>query len=65
VIRSLKIGDKTLKNVVGSITPSASDLLLGQSFLNPFKSWSIDNQRRALILNVLMAAGADQDQSAH
>jgi clan AA aspartic protease (TIGR02281 family) len=65
VIRSLKVGDKTLKNVVGSVSPSASDLLLGQSFLNRFKSWSIDNQRRALILNVLMAAGADQDQSAH
>jgi clan AA aspartic protease (TIGR02281 family) len=65
VIRSLKIGDKTLKNVVGSISPRASDLLLGQSFLNRFQSWSIDNQRRALILNVLMAGGADQDQSAH
>ena len=50
-IRSLKVGDKTLENVVGSISPSASDLLLGQSFLNRFKSWSIDNDRRALILH--------------
>jgi clan AA aspartic protease (TIGR02281 family) len=65
VIRSLKVGDKILKNVVGSVSPSASDLLLGQSFLNRFKSWSIDNQRGTLILNVLMAAGADQNQSAH
>jgi predicted aspartyl protease len=50
VIRSLKVGDRTLENVVGSITPSASDPLLGQSFLTRFKSWSIDNQRQALIL---------------
>ena len=50
VIRSLKIGDKILENVVGSISPSAGDMLLGQSFLNRFKSWSIDNQRQVLIL---------------
>ena len=51
VIRTLKIGDKTLENVVGSIAPVAGSLLLGQSFLSRFKSWSRDNQRRALILN--------------
>jgi uncharacterized protein len=51
VIRSLKVGDKTLQNVVGSIAPVAGSLLLGQSFLSRFKSWSIDNQRGALILN--------------
>jgi len=51
VIRALKIGDKTLENVVGSIAPAAGSLLLGQSFLGRFKSWSIDNQRRALVLN--------------
>jgi TPR repeat protein len=51
VIRTLKIGDKTLENVVGSIAPAAGSLLLGQSFLSRFKSWSIDNGRRALILN--------------
>ena len=51
VIRSLKVGDKTLENVTGSIAPVAGTLLLGQSFLSRFTSWSIDNQRRALILN--------------
>jgi clan AA aspartic protease (TIGR02281 family) len=51
VIRTLKIGDKTLENVAGGIAPVAGSLLLGQSFLSRFKSWSIDNQRRALILN--------------
>ena len=51
VIRSLKVGDKTFENVVGSIAPVAGSLLLGQSFLNRFKSWSIDNRKQALILN--------------
>jgi predicted aspartyl protease len=51
VIRTLKVGDNTLENVVGSIAPAAGGLLLGQSFLGRFKTWSIDNQRRALILN--------------
>jgi hypothetical protein len=51
VIRSLKVGDKVLENVTGSIAPVAGSLLLGQSFLSRFKSWSIDNQRQALILN--------------
>ena len=56
VIRTLKIGDKTLENVVGGIAPVAGSPLLGQSFLSRFKSWSIDNQRRALILNRGIAA---------
>jgi clan AA aspartic protease (TIGR02281 family) len=51
VIRSLKVGDKTLENVTGSIAPVAGSLLLGQSFLSRFKSWSIDNHAGTLILN--------------
>jgi uncharacterized protein YraI len=50
-IRSLKVGDRVLENVTGSIAPVAGSLLLGQSFLTRFKSWSIDNQRQALVLN--------------
>jgi predicted aspartyl protease len=51
MIRSLKVGDRTLNDVTGSIAPVEGSLLLGQSFLHRFKSWSIDNQREALILN--------------
>jgi clan AA aspartic protease (TIGR02281 family) len=51
VIRSLKVGDWTLNDVTGSVAPVEGALLLGQSFLRRFKSWSIDNQREALILN--------------
>jgi clan AA aspartic protease (TIGR02281 family) len=50
VIHSLKVGDDTLENVVGSVASVQSPPLLGQSFLSRFKSWSIDNQRQALIL---------------
>ena len=50
-IRALKVGGRVLENVVGSIAPVTGSLLLGQSFLTRFKSWSIDNQRQALVLN--------------
>lgn len=50
-IRSLKVGDRTLTDVAGSVAPVEGSLLLGQSFLRRFKSWSIDNQSGALILN--------------
>jgi predicted aspartyl protease len=50
-IRSLKVGDHVLKDVTGSTAPVAGTLLLGQSFLSRFRSWSIDNQRRVLLLD--------------
>ncbi len=50
VIRSLRVGNKTLENVVGSIAPVKGSLLLGQSFLGRFNSWSIDNHLQALLL---------------
>ena len=50
-IRSLTVGGKVLENVTGSVAPVRGGLLLGQSFLSRFKSWSIDNRRQMLILN--------------
>jgi clan AA aspartic protease (TIGR02281 family) len=49
-IKSLKVGDKEMWDVMGSVAPVKGSLLLGQSFLSHFKSWSIDNNRRVLIL---------------
>ena len=49
-INSLKVGDRVLKNVSGSLSPVEGSLLLGQSFLTRFKSWSVDNERQVLIL---------------
>jgi len=50
-IRVLRVGDREIENVTASIADVKASLLLGQSFLNRFKSWSIDNQRHVLLLN--------------
>jgi len=50
IIRSLKIGGRVVENVRGSIGSSKGSLLLGQSFLRNFRSWSIDNGKHALVL---------------
>jgi clan AA aspartic protease (TIGR02281 family) len=49
-IRSLKVGDKVVENVRGSVASARGSLLLGQSFLERFKSWSLDNNKRELLL---------------
>jgi clan AA aspartic protease (TIGR02281 family) len=50
-IRSLKVGDKIVKNVITAVLPLGGQLLLGQSFLARFKSWSLDNTKHVLLLN--------------
>jgi predicted aspartyl protease len=50
-IRSLTMNNVVVENVTGSIANVKGDLLLGQSFLSRFKSWSIDNGRQALVLS--------------
>jgi clan AA aspartic protease (TIGR02281 family) len=49
-IRSLKVGGKVVENVKGSVAPSQGILLLGQSFLKRFKSWSVNNTNHELLL---------------
>jgi uncharacterized protein len=49
-IRSLKVGNRVLRDVTGSIASVKGELLLGQSFLSRFRSWSINNLRGVLIL---------------
>jgi clan AA aspartic protease (TIGR02281 family) len=49
-IRSLRVGDKVVENVRGSVAPAQGSLLLGQSFLERFKSWSFDNTKHQLVL---------------
>ena len=60
-IRSLKIGQTVVENVTGSIAPSQGSLLLGQSFLQRFKSWSIDNEKRELVLESQVLADRKGD----
>jgi predicted aspartyl protease len=50
IIRSLKVGDRTVTNVRASIADVNGPLLLGQSFLKRFKSWSQNNAAHELIL---------------
>ena len=50
IIRSLKVGDTFVENVRGSVASTEASLLLGQSFLERFRSWSIDNTNHALLL---------------
>ena len=49
-IRSLKVGDRVVENVKGSVASARGTLLLGQSFLERFKSWSLDNSKHELLL---------------
>ena len=49
-IRSLKIGGTVIHDVAASVGPIQGTLLLGQSFLRNFKSWSIDNSTHELVL---------------
>ena len=49
-IRSLKVGDHVLQNVMGSVAGIDGSLLLGQSFLSRFRKWSIDNTQQTLVL---------------
>jgi clan AA aspartic protease (TIGR02281 family) len=49
-IKSLRVGDTTLSDVIGSVVPEGGSLLLGQSFLSRFSSWSMDNGKHVLVL---------------
>lgn len=50
LIRTLKIGSRILRNVPGSVGSPTGSLLLGQSFLSHFDSWTIDNKGKVLKL---------------
>ena len=50
-IKSLMVGGKTLENVTADVVSINGQILLGQSFLRVFRSWSIDNEKHELILN--------------
>ena len=49
-IRQLKVGDRVIENVLGSISDVNGSLLLGQSFLSRFKRVSFDYSQGLLVL---------------
>jgi predicted aspartyl protease/uncharacterized protein YecT (DUF1311 family) len=50
ILRELKVGNQTLRNVTASVGPATGSLLLGQSFLSRFAAWTLDNSRHVLRL---------------
>jgi aspartyl protease family protein len=50
-LRSLQIGDKVMENVLASVSPPNSKMLLGQSVLRRLNGWAIDNVRNTLTLD--------------
>ena len=50
-IRELQVGDRLVRDVTASVSPTAGDPLLGQTFLSRFGAWTIDNQTHRLILS--------------
>jgi clan AA aspartic protease (TIGR02281 family) len=49
-LRNVTVGPFSVSNVTASISNDNSELLLGKSFLDKFKKWSIDNDKSELIL---------------
>lgn len=49
-LRSLSVGNRVLTNLHANVVPAKATPLLGQSFLQRFASWSIDNERQVLML---------------
>ena len=49
-IHELKIGDRIVTDVLATVSSTATDPLLGQSFLKRLGSYTIDNQRHVLAL---------------
>jgi predicted aspartyl protease len=49
-IKSLKIGDRVIENVAGSVIGREGVPLLGRSLLNKFQRWSINNSKKTLEL---------------
>ena len=50
ILRTITVGGVTVRNVVCSVGPEGSSLLLGESWLHKFRSVSIDNARGVLRL---------------
>lgn len=50
-LKSVAVGGRVLHDVTGSVSIGSGGFLLGQSFLGRFHSWSIDNERKVLILD--------------
>jgi clan AA aspartic protease (TIGR02281 family) len=55
-LKSISVGGVTATDVMASISPGDGAILLGQSFLRKFESWSIDNDSQQLRLGASRSA---------
>lgn len=49
-VKTMKIGDHTVNNVVFGIMPTETDNLLGKNVLDKYKRWSVNKRRNELTL---------------
>jgi clan AA aspartic protease (TIGR02281 family) len=49
-LRGLSVSNRVLTNIHAIVAPANATPLMGQSFLQRFASWSIDNERQMLLL---------------
>lgn len=49
-IHEIKVGDRTINNVRGCVSPAGGAALLGQAFLAHLGRYTIDNKRHVLVL---------------
>ena len=49
-LREIIVGKQVVRNVKANLGPASSSLLLGQSFLSNFATWTVDNNRHILVL---------------
>jgi clan AA aspartic protease (TIGR02281 family) len=51
LIHKMVVGSRVIQDVTASVSPTAGEPLLGQSFLSKLPAWTLDNTRHILILN--------------
>jgi TonB family protein len=60
VLRSLKVGNSTVSNVVGQINNARGPLLLGQSFLEKLGPWTLNTDKQVLAIDSSAAPNSPQ-----
>jgi hypothetical protein len=56
VLREVRVGNQSVRNVVASVSPVRGDPLLGQSFLSRLPPGAIDYRRNALVIDSAAAS---------
>lgn len=60
MLRNLKVGNSTVSNVVGSISNTRGPLLLGQSFLEKLGPWTLNTEKKVLVIGSSSAPNSPQ-----